>query len=82
MYVFVTDYCGEQALLSDARRGATVVATVDTTCLVLNQAAFQKILKDSNVRFAKRDAKRNAISAELLEEYKVCTSLNFWWFRH
>ncbi len=32
------DYCGEQALLKDARRGATVRAICDTRCLILNQS--------------------------------------------
>eukprot|EP01083_Nonionella_stella_P051968 138048_1 len=64
------DYCGEQALLSDARRGATVRAIVDTKCLVLNQATFKQITAENNIRFAKRDAKRNAISAEMMDQFK------------
>jgi len=58
------DYCGEQALLKKATRGATVRAMCDTKCLVLDQVSFQQIADDNKVRFAKRDAKRNAISAE------------------
>jgi len=64
------DYCGEQALLKDAKRGATVRAEVDTRCLVLSQAAFKELTKDNNIRFAKRDAARAAISAEQMEQYK------------
>jgi len=58
------DYCGEQALLKKATRGATVRAMVDTKCLVLGQKDFQEIANEHKIRFAKRDAKRNAISAE------------------
>jgi len=59
------DYCGEQALLKDARRGATVRAIIETRCLVLNQIDFKKITEENNIRFVNRDAKRNAISAEM-----------------
>lgn len=58
------DYCGEQALLKKATRGATVRALCDTKCLVLDQESFQQIADENKIRFAKRDAKRNAISAE------------------
>jgi len=58
------DYCGEQALLQRATRGATVRAMCDTKCLVLDQESFQQIADENKIRFAKRDAKRNAISAE------------------
>eukprot|EP01084_Bolivina_argentea_P305402 527594_1 len=63
------DYCGEQALLKDAQRGATVRTICDTRCLILNQAAFKQITTDNNIRFAKRDLKRNAISAEMMEQF-------------
>jgi len=54
------DYCGEQALLNDAVRGATVEATADNTiCLVCDQRTFKSVLGDK--RFAKRDAKRRAV---------------------
>jgi CRP-like cAMP-binding protein len=64
------DYCGEQALLKDATRGATVRAITETHCLVLDQRAFKQITEENNIQFAKRDAKRNAISAELLDNYR------------
>eukprot|EP00484_Ammonia_sp_Unknown_P012962 CAMPEP_0197072040 /NCGR_PEP_ID=MMETSP1384-20130603/209895_1 /TAXON_ID=29189 /ORGANISM="Ammonia sp." /LENGTH=782 /DNA_ID=CAMNT_0042510853 /DNA_START=136 /DNA_END=2484 /DNA_ORIENTATION=- len=64
------DYCGEQALLKDARRGATVQAMEDTQCLVLNQSAFRQITTENNIRFATRDAKRMAISAEKMDQFK------------
>jgi len=62
------DFCGEQALLKDCSRGATVRAICDTRCLVLNQATFREITQENNIRFAKRDAKRNAISAEMYQQ--------------
>merc|ERR1719336_2997447 len=62
------DYCGEQALLKDARRTATVQAICETKCLVLGQNAFKEIIEKNNIRFANRDAKRNAISAEIMRQ--------------
>jgi len=62
------DYCGEQALLKECSRGATVRAICDSRCLVLNQATFREITEENNIRFAKRDAKRNAISAEMYQQ--------------
>ena len=38
------DYFGELALLHDVTRQATVKATCDTTCLVLNRNTFKRIL--------------------------------------
>ena len=64
------DYCGEQALLHDAVRGATVRAVAPTKALILNQEAFKSIANEGNVHFVTRDAKRNAISAELMESMK------------
>jgi len=64
------DYCGEQALLKDATRGATIRAMCDTKCFVLDQEAFQEIANKNNIRFANRDAKRNAISAERVKARK------------
>jgi len=64
------DYCGEQALLQSATRGATVRAISSTRCFVLKQKAFKDIMQENQIRFANRDAKRNAISAELLENIK------------
>merc|ERR1719461_1326810 len=63
------DYCGEQALLKDARRTATVQAICETKCLVLGQNAFKEIIEKNNIRFANRDAKRNAISAEIMRQH-------------
>merc|ERR1719162_2575883 len=65
------DYCGEQALLKECSRGATVRAICDSRCLVLNQATFREITEENNIRFAKRDAKRNAISAEMYQQAHV-----------
>jgi len=65
------DYCGEQALLQNATRGATVRALCDTKCLVLDQDSFQQIANDEKIRFAKRDAKRNAISAERVKAAQI-----------
>ena len=64
------DYCGEQALLHEATRGATVRAAIPTKTLVLDQKTFKKVIEENEIRFATRDAKRNAISAELLETTK------------
>ena len=67
------DYCGEQALLKDAQRGATVRAITDSVrCLILNQKTFKEIISGghNNIRFANRDAKRNAISAEKMNQFK------------
>merc|ERR1719461_1411576 len=63
------DYCGAQALLKDARRTATVQAICETKCLVLGQNAFKEIIEKNNIRFANRDAKRNAISAEIMRQH-------------
>lgn len=70
------DYCGEQALISwDAKRNATVRAKFQTKCLTLDRANFMQIFQDSNVRFAKRDAKRAAIKAENFEEITIDKSM-------
>jgi len=66
------DYCGEQALISwDATRNATIRAKFQTKCLTLDRANFLEIFQDSNVRFAKRDAKRAAILPESLEDISI-----------
>lgn len=66
------DYCGEQALISwDAKRNATIRAKFQTKCLTLDRAIFQQIFKDSNVRFAKREAKRAAILPETMEDISI-----------
>jgi len=65
------DYCGEQALLKEATRNATVQAKTEIQCLSLDRENFRKILKDTNVRFAKRDAKRAAIDTEILDNFEI-----------
>jgi len=66
------DYCGEQALISwDAKRNATIRAKFQTKCLTLDRAIFQQIFQDSNVRFAKREAKRVAILPESMEDISI-----------
>jgi len=70
------DYCGEQALISwDAKRNATVRAKFETKCLTLDRANFMQIFQDSNVRFAKRDAKRVAIKAEKFDDITIDRSM-------
>jgi len=69
------DYCGEQALISwDAKRNATIRAKFQTKCLTLDRAIFQQIFQDSNVRFAKREAKRAAILPEMMEDSSIDSS--------
>jgi len=65
------DYCGEQALLKEATRNATVQAKTEIQCLSLDREDFRKILKDTKVRFAKRDAKRAAIDTEILDNFEI-----------
>eukprot|EP00495_Collosphaeridae_sp_1-RS-2012_P000133 TRINITY_DN0_c4_g1_i11.p1 TRINITY_DN0_c4_g1~~TRINITY_DN0_c4_g1_i11.p1 ORF type:complete len:710 (+),score=129.25 TRINITY_DN0_c4_g1_i11:306-2435(+) len=65
------DHCGEQALLKEATRNATVQAKTEIQCLSLDREDFRKILKDTNVRFAKRDAKRAAIDTEILDNFEI-----------
>ena len=51
------DYCGEQALLNDKPRNATVQAISDVVALVLNRKAFNFIISDTiGIRFSKRNA--------------------------
>lgn len=68
------DYFGEQALLNESKRTATVIATTECVCLVLSKSKFDSVFNKEklNVKFAKR----NAISAEkmrklYLDELKV-----------
>lgn len=68
------DYCGEQALLSASKRNATIRANCMVDTLVLNREGFESILKDSKIRFAKREAKRRAIAMENLENFQIDSS--------
>jgi len=54
------DYCGEQALLKEAVRNASIKAILPTHTLWCNKQLFDKVLKDS-VTFVKRVAKRRAV---------------------
>jgi len=58
------DYCGEQALLNDCVRTASIQALCLTKCVTLQQKAFRNLLGEkSRVKFAKRSAKRAAVVA-------------------
>jgi len=50
-----SDYCGEQGLLRQTVRNATVRAVLPTVTLKCDKATFDRVLKDT-VRFAKREA--------------------------
>jgi len=67
----IGDYCGEQALIQDVKRNATVRAKFWTSCLTLDRLSFHKILADNNVHFAKREAKRQAIYTENLDDVQI-----------
>jgi len=56
------DYAGEQALLQNTTRNATLTAVSDrVTCLVCDQKSFKSILaNNTSVNFEKREAKRQA----------------------
>eukprot|EP00457_Paulinella_chromatophora_P001185 gb/GEZN01001187.1/.p1 GENE.gb/GEZN01001187.1/~~gb/GEZN01001187.1/.p1 ORF type:complete len:817 (-),score=181.49 gb/GEZN01001187.1/:268-2718(-) len=61
------DYFGEAALFNDAPRGATIAAKSAVECWVMDQARFQALFgegKKVEVKFAKRQPKRQAVSAE------------------
>jgi len=60
-----SDYVGEAALLSNKARGATVTCTTKVSTYFLSRADFQKVFgaKALNVQFAKRVAKRAAVTA-------------------
>lgn len=58
------DYCGEQALLNDCVRTASIQALCHVQCVTLQQRAFKNLLgKQSENMFAKRSAKRAAVVA-------------------
>lgn len=67
----VGDYCGEQALIQDVRRNATVRAKLWTSCLTLDRKSFQTTLAENNVLFAKREAKRQAIATMNLDDVQL-----------
>jgi len=50
------DYFGEQALLTDSERNASIRATSDLEVLVLNRQQFQSLTKSADVMFAQRRA--------------------------
>lgn len=50
------DYFGEQALLTDSVRCATIKATSDLECLVLNRQQFKSLNKSGEIMFAQRAA--------------------------
>eukprot|EP01083_Nonionella_stella_P268023 905708_1 len=57
------DYAGEQALLQNAKRNASLVAASDTgvKAFICSQKLFKNILaNNTSIKFAKRDAKRKA----------------------
>jgi len=56
------DYCGEQALLNDCERTASIQALCNVQCVTLQQRAFKNLLgEQSQVQFANRSAKRAAV---------------------
>jgi len=65
------DYCGEQALIQDVVRNATVRAKISTTCLTLDRQSFQTTLAENNILFAKREAKRQAIATMNLDDVEL-----------
>eukprot|EP00494_Astrolonche_serrata_P006050 UN06067 len=50
------DYFGEQALLNNSKRSATICAVTSLKVLVLNRSQFQKLKNSTDVIFAKRRA--------------------------
>ena len=56
------DYAGEQALLSNAKRNASLQAASDEVrCFVCSQKVFKNVLaNNTTIKFAKREAKRQA----------------------
>jgi len=56
------DYAGEQALLQNAKRNASLTAaSANVKCFVCSQKLFKSMLENNkSIKFAKRDAKRKA----------------------
>ena len=56
------DYAGEQALLQNAKRNASLQAASDNVkCFVCSQKVFKNVLaNNTSIKFAKREAKRKA----------------------
>ena len=61
------DYCGEQALVNDTVRNATVLAKTDVTCLRVDRLTFKNLIQDD---FGIEFVKRNAICADDLDDFK------------
>lgn len=62
------DYCGEQALLNDCVRAASIQAKTRVYCVKMQQKAFNSVLgSTSKVQFAKRQAKRVGVMANTQE---------------
>ena len=61
------DYCGEQALVNDTVRNATVLAKTDVIALRVDQKTFKNLIQgDFGIEFVKR----NAICSDNLDSYK------------
>lgn len=60
------DYFGEAALINESRRMASVIADGELYCYYLDRDAFSLLFTEDrlNVQFAKR----NAISAEMVQD--------------
>jgi len=54
------DYCGEQSLIRQQKRNASIRAVGRVATLTCNKETFDKVLK-GNVNFVKREAKRQAV---------------------
>jgi len=55
-----SDYCGEQSLIRQQKRNASIRAVGSVATLTCNKETFDKIIK-GNVGFVKREAKRQAV---------------------
>jgi protein kinase A len=60
----VGDYFGEMALLNDAPRGATVVASTDVTAIFLSKSRFEALF--SSTKLLVNFVERRGISAEIV----------------
>ena len=67
------DYAGEQALLkAGSVRDASLIATEKTAVLVCTSEVFQEhIVESGKVKFAKREAKRNAFMTAIDDDVKL-----------